>query len=533
VTSEGRSGHAGHPGRAAHDEDPEKGFTTDQPLDDVDDEPDALTDEPPAGAAVVAAVEAPTARPEAPPARPEAPPAGPDLSVLDVRPVPGKPREYRFPAFQRARLANGLTVIHAQLPGRALLAAQLLFPGGAAAEPADQAGVTVLAGRAMPEGTKQRDAITFIESAERLGAELHADTTWEALSATLEVPRSRFGAALALLAEMVLEPAFPGQEVDRLRDERLNDLMQAWADPRRRAERVFPETIYAPEAAYTRPLGGMQSTVRHLDRDAVAQRHAAALDPGRATLIVSGDLAGLDVEKLAEEHFAAWQQSAPPPAEPVATPHPDGPRVVLVDRPGAPQSEVRIGHIGLPRQIPDFHAVSVLNAILGGTFNSRLNRLIREERGYSYSINSSFDLRRAAGPFAVRTAVETRVTVPAVVETLGVLRAMSEEEVEPDELRTARDYLVGVFPLRFEGAAQVAAALSGLVVFELPDDELDRYRPQVAAVEAADVLAAARSHVRPHDASIVIIGDAAQVEPELRSAELGELTIVPHDAPLK
>lgn len=532
MTSESRPGHAGHPGRAADEEDPEKGFTTDQPIEEEDEDIDPLADQPPTGAAVLAAVEAPAAV-HAPSAVHAPVAAGPDLSVLDVRPPPGKPREYRFPAFERARLANGLTVIHAHLPGRALLAAQLLFPGGAAAEPADQAGVTVLAGRAMPEGTRQRDAITFIESAERLGAELHADTTWEALSATLEVPRSRFGAALALLAEMVLEPAFPGQEVDRLRDERLNDLMQAWADPRRRAERVFPETIYALDAAYSRPLGGMHSTVRHLDRDAVAERHAAALDPRRATLIVAGDLAGLAIEKLAEEHFAAWQTTAPQPPEPVATPHPDGPRVVLVDRPGAPQSEVRIGHIGLPRQIPDFHALSVLNAILGGTFNSRLNRLIREERGYSYSIHSAFDLRRAAGPFAVRTAVETKVTVPAVVETLGVLRGMCEAEVGPDELQTARDYLVGVFPLRFEGAAQVAAALSGLVVFELPDDELDRYRPQVAKVEAADVLAAARSHVRPSDASIVIIGDAAQVEGELRSAELGELTIVPHDAPLK
>jgi len=529
VTNEGRSGHAGHPGRAAHDEDPEKGFTTDQPPDEVDDEPDGLSDEPPAGAAVLAAADTAVAV-EAPPTRPEAPSAGPDLSVLDVRPTPGKPREYRFPVFERARLANGLTVIHAHLPGRALLAAQLLFPGGAAAEPADQAGVTVLAGRAMPEGTKQRDAITFIESAERLGAELHADTTWEALSATLEVPRSRFGAALALLAEMVLEPAFPGQEVDRLRDERLNDLMQAWADPRRRAERVFPETIYAPDAAYSRPLGGMHSTVRHLDRDAVAERHAAALDPSRATLIVAGDLAGLDVAKLAEEHFAAWQQTAPAPPEPLATPHPGGPRVVLVDRPGAPQSEVRIGHIGLARQIPDFHAVSVLNAILGGTFGSRLNRVLREEKGYTYGINSTFDMRRRAGPFVIRTAVETAVTVPAILEMLRIVAAFRDGEVESDELAVARDYLVGVFPLRFESAAQVAAALGGLIVFGLPDDELDRYRPQIAAVSAADVFSAAVRYVRPEELSVVVVGDAQQIETPLRDAGLGELRFVADDA---
>ncbi|MFL5755418.1 MAG: M16 family metallopeptidase, partial [Chloroflexota bacterium] len=171
----------------------------------------------------------------------------PDLSVLDVRPGPGRPREYHFPRFERMQLSNGLTVVHAHVPGRPLMAAQLLIPGGGWSEPADRAGVTVLTGRAMPEGTLKRDANEFVEAAERLGAEIHADSTWETLSASVEVPKSRFGQALALLAEMVAEPAFSGEEVDRLRDERLNDLMQAFSDPRRRSERVFPETIYSPE----------------------------------------------------------------------------------------------------------------------------------------------------------------------------------------------------------------------------------------------------------------------------------------------
>ncbi len=154
-----------------------------------------------------------------------------------------------------------------------------------------------------------------------------------------------------------------------------------------------------------------------------------------------------------------------------------GPRVVLVDRPGAPQSEIRIGHIGVRRRNPDFHALSVLNAILGGTFGSRLNRVLREEKGYTYGINSSFDMRRGPGPFAIRTAVQTEVTVPAVLEIMRIVSAFRDGEVDADELTVARDYLVGVFPLRFESAAQVASALGGLIVFGLPDDELDRYRP--------------------------------------------------------
>ena len=170
---------------------------------------------------------------------------------------------------------------------------------------------------------------------------------------------------------------------------------------------------------------------------------------------------------------------------------------MLVDRPGAPQSELRIGHMGVSRRTPDFHAISVLNAILGGTFNSRLNRVIREEKGYTYGIHSSFDMRGHAGPFAIRTAVETAVTVPAIVDALQIVRAIREAPVSADEIGVARDYLEGVFPLRFESAGQVAAAISGLVVLKLPDDELDRYRPMIASVTQDDVLAAARGHIRP------------------------------------
>jgi predicted Zn-dependent peptidase len=513
----------------------EKGFATDQ--NDVADAtdlgaestgvgtPDALVAEPPEAAAVVvepaedAVVVAHTA----------------DLSVLDMRPSPGRPRQYHFPRFERFTLSNGLTVVHADLPGRALLAAQLLLPFGAWNEPAGLAGVTVLAGRAMPEGTRRRDANEFVEAAERLGAEIHADATWETVSASVEVPKSHFAPALALLSEMVAEPAFPADEVDRLRDERLNDLMQAWADPRRRAERVFPETIYAAETPYSRPLGGVRETVERLDRDAVAERHRQLLNPAGATLVVAGDLSGIDIAAVAEVHLGGLASAASAETSRADAGARDvqasaSRRIVLVDRPGAAQSEVRIGHVGVARRNPDFHTLSVLNAILGGTFNSRLNRVIREELGYTYGIGSSFDMRRGAGPFVIRTAVETAVTVPAVLEILRIVSDFRDAEVESDELSVARDYLIGVFPLRFEAAAQVAAALGGLIVFGLPDDELDRYRPQVAAVTARDVMSAANRYIKPEELSVVIVGDASQIELSLRDAGLGEITFVAADA---
>jgi zinc protease len=406
--------------------------------------------------------------------------------------------------------------------------------GGGSAESAELSGVTALTGRALTEGTARRDALAFIEASELLGAEIHADASWEALTATMEVPRSRFAPALALLAEMVLEPAFPESEVERLRDERVNDLLQARANPRRRSERVFPEVIYDDASPYRRPLGGIEETVKRLDRDQVAKRHAQASSPQTATLVVAGDLSGLDLPAIVEQNLGAWQSAGGGGgwAQTHTGSNAAGSRVVLVDRPGSAQSELRIGHVGLKRKTDDFYAVSVLNAILGGIFDSRLNRVIREEKGYSYSIWSSFEMRRAAGPFVIRTAVETDVTAPALTDIVAIVNGIREAEVEPTELETARDYLVGVFPLRFEVPSQVAAALAGLVIHELPDDELDHYRPQVAAVSAADLLDVARRRILPEQLSIVIVGDAAKVEGPVRDAALGPLTLVSADGDL-
>ena len=172
----------------------------------------------------------------------------------------------------------------------------------------------------------------------------------------------------------------------------------------------------------------------------------------------------------------------------------------------------------------------MLNAIVGGLFGSRLNRLLREEKGYTYGVHSGFEMRRGPGPFAVRTAVHTEVTVAAIRDLVSELDRMRNELVTDEELAIARDYLVGVFPLRFETAGQVAGAIAGLVSQDLPDDELDRYRPQIAAISADQVLGAAQAHIRVEQASIVLVGDAQAFEKDLRDAGLGEVEIVRDEA---
>ncbi len=463
--------------------------------------------------------------------------SAPDLSILDTRPGAAAPRRYDFPAFERAALPNGLQVIACHVPGRPLLAAQLIIRGdsggGATGEPAELGGVTVLTARTMTEGTARRSAVDLIEASERLGAEIGADAGWDSLAVSLEVPRSRLLPALDLLAEVALEPSFPVEEVERLRDERLNDLMQAKAEPRRRVERVYPETIFAQDAPYRRPLAGTELTVPRIDRSAIVERHATLMRPDAATLVIAGDLSGIDVlDGVSRTVLGGWTAPATAPvAGGPSAARAGGRRIVAVDRPGSAQTELRIGHLGVARSTPDFHALSVLNAIVGGLFNSRLNQLLREERGYTYGIATAFDLRRHAGPFTVRCAVQTEVTVPAITDILGELSRVRDGSVEDAELTIARDYLVGVFPLRFETAAQVATSIGGLVVNGLPDDELDRYRPAIAAITADQVLAAARAHIRPDEASIVMVGDVARFGDALRGAGLGEVEVVRDDPP--
>jgi zinc protease len=449
------------------------------------------------------------------------------VRVVATRPTPGTPRPYDFPEVQRTRLPNGLSLVIANLPGRPLVSASLVLRNGAGDEPDGDAGATVLAARALTEGTERYEAIALVEASERLGASIHADAGWDAMSIGIDVPATRLEAALELLAEVALHPTFPAAEVDRLRDERLNDLLQAEADPRRRADEAYSATIYTTGSPYRRPSGGTKDTVEHLDPSHLRAAYQRGLDPARATLIVGGDLAGIDLPAITERLFGAWGASfgAGPTGLVVAEGAVKERFVRVLHRPGSVQTEIRIGHIGLPRRIPDFYALSVMGAILGGLFNSRLNTKLREEKGYTYGAGAGFDLRRAAGPFAARAAVNTEVTVPAIVDILAELERMRDTAVSDAELKAARDFLVGVFPLRFETPGPVVGALASLVVHELPDDELARYRPAIEAVTAEAVQKAARDHIRPDAMAIVLVGDADAFGADLEAANLGRLVI--------
>ncbi len=449
-----------------------------------------------------------------------------------VRPVPGEPRPFEFPDTYRSSLANGLRVITTPMPGRELVAVSLSFRAGASDEPETAGGATVLAARALTEGTELRDAIALTEAAERLGASIHAEAGWDAFSVGVDVPASRLEPALELLAEVVRRPAFPEAEVDRLRDERLTDLLQVKSDPRRRADEAFSAAVYAPGSPYHRSAGGGMDTVEGLTPAELRTVHARACLPSHGALVVAGDLDPAAMDRTAAALFGGWSGPDASIAGPIDDAGAVDSRFVrVVHRPGSVQTEIRIGHRGLNRRHPDYHAVVVMSAILGGLFNSRLNMNLREDKGYTYGAGAGFDMRRGHGPFSARAAVNTEVTVPALREFLVELDRIREVPVTDEELLAARNYLIGVFPLRFETPGPVAGSLAGLFVHGLPDDELDRYRPSIEAVSADDVLRVARDHIQPEAAAVVLVGDFDQFGADLEAAAIGPVDVIRDEEP--
>lgn len=447
------------------------------------------------------------------------------LAPNPLRPASGAPRPYRFPEFDRRRLENGLTVWMVPLPGATMANVHFVVDAGAAAESEEQGGVAALTAQLLVTGTRRLDASEFAEATERLGIEVSSESSWDSARAAFQALPEHVESGIELLAEMMREPRFDPGEFERLRAERLNEILQARSDPGRLAEEMFLRHVFDAGTPYRRLSAGTPETVSILTLDDVRGHHATHWQPGSAHLIVVGSIDPEAVMRAAQLRLGDWRGTGPGHREftPAAG---GGRRVVIVDRPGSVQSELRMGHPGIERTSPRYFSALVLGALLGGVFGSRLNRRLREELGYTYGARAGFDPRRAAGPFSAAAAVQTEVTADAMREMLAQLERIREAAPDIAELREVRDFLVGVFPLRFETTGGVAVAMEPLAVYGLADDYWQTYRSNLESVDPEAVLAAARDLVRPDDLLLLAVGDAARIAEEVTAAGFGEVEVV-------
>lgn len=452
------------------------------------------------------------------------------MTVTRPRPTPLSPRPYHFPAFDRVSLANGLTVWLVPLPDRELANVHLLVDAGAASEDEPHGGVAALTAQLLVTGTRRLDASAFAEATERLGIEVSSESSWDSARAAFQALPRFVDEGLALLAEMVREPRLDPAEFERLKAERLADILQAHADPGRLADERFLHHLYDATTPYRRLSAGTPESVGGLVVDDVRAHHATQFAPEKSHLIVAGAFDRDAFLRSVDERFGDWRGSSPGHRE--IAPRPvGGRRLVLVDRPGSVQSELRVGLPGIKRLDPRYFRAVVMTALLGGVFGSRLNIRLREELGYTYGANAALDVRRAAGPFTARTAVETNVTAPALTELLAQIDRVRAEEAPARELREVKDYLIGVFPLRFESTGGVTAAIEPLAIYGLPDEYWQTYRANLDAVTPGEARQIAAELLVPEELLCLVVGDAAKVRDDLEATGIGPMEVVtPEDA---
>lgn len=443
-------------------------------------------------------------------------------------PAPGPTPALTLPAPQKFTLANGLRVWLLEQHEVPLVQANLVVLSGASADVPGQFGAAAMTAAMLDEGAAGKAALAIADEVEFLGATLSTSASFDASAVRLSTPAAKLGDALGLMATVALTPDFPTEELERLRTERLTGLLQARDDPASLVGLAFPRLLFGPEHRYGTSAGGTEASLKALGVPELKTFHRSHYRPDNAVLIVVGDTTPAALRPLVEARFGAWKAEGPaaPPFPVRASPQPGKRQIFLVDKPGAAQSQIRIGLVGVPRSTPDYIALDVLNTVLGGSFTSRLNMNLRETHGYSYGAMSRFDMRRAAGPFFATAGVQTDKTADALKEFFNELNAILRP-VPADELARFRNYAALGFAGEFETSSQLAGKLEEVAVYGLPDDVFSTYVGAVQAVTSADLTRVAKQYLLLDRMAVVVVGDRATIEAPIRAAGLGPVTLVP------
>ncbi|HEV7413806.1 MAG TPA: pitrilysin family protein [Casimicrobiaceae bacterium] len=433
-----------------------------------------------------------------------------------------------LPAPQSFKLANGLTVLHLQRSALPIVTAQLVVNAGLAANDPALPGAADFAAGMLEEGTTTRNAVQIAQEIEQLGAGYSAQTRRDATLLRIDALARNFPAALGLVADIAQHPTFPAEEVERQRKAHLSAIVEAREDAGTLAEVAFSRALYGPDHPYGRSNLGTEESMQRIGEADLRDFWRRWFRPENAALVVVGAIDAAELRPLAERLWASWTAGTA-----VAASKPDSPpagtaaRVVIVDKPSAPQAELRIGRIGTVRTTPDFPALQVLNEAIGGGFTSRLNLDLREEKGYTYGIGSRFEYGRRPGPFVVRTAVKSDVAAPAIREILAQLKRAGAAPLAPEELQRARGSLTQSLPAMFETNGATGSSFGELFAYALPLDYFRQLPSQLTRVRAADLPPLARRYFDPASMVVIVVGDRASLQPALDALKLGLLEVWP------
>lgn len=460
-----------------------------------------------------------------------------NLAVLAQQPLdrtkvppPGPTPVLLVPTWTKTQLSNGATLIVSERHGLPLVSFTITFLGGANQfESVERRGLATMTVSMLTEGTTTRTGDQISDALQLLGTNTSANIGGEEGSVGFVSTTKNFDATLAIASDMLLNSTFPADALDRLRGRTLVGLTQAKDQPTVVGAQVFAKILYGGTHPYGQRM--TEATVKAITRDDVIAFHKAYFQPARAIITVVGDITPLKAKASVEKALAAWTKAGDKasfdyPKLPELQPA----KIYLVDKPGAAQSVFNIGLPGPPRNTPDYFALQVLNTILGGQFQSRLNANIREQKGYSYGVSSNFAYGKGPGAFRAGGSIFSGKTDAALVEFMKELKGIvGERPITDEEIKTAKEALVQGLPQRFASVSAISNAITSLVVQGLPDDYYQSYAKNVSAVTKEDLLRVARQYIDLNHLAIVIVGDRSAVEGPLKATGIAPITYIDID----
>ncbi|HXC32847.1 MAG TPA: pitrilysin family protein [Verrucomicrobiae bacterium] len=447
-----------------------------------------------------------------------------DAPWRENSPKAGPEPALNLPAPEIFKLSNGLTIYYRFRPGLPVVAADLVFNTGSGVNPADKPGLASFTANMLQQGTTSRNAMQIADEAALLGTALGSSAGTDSSSVGASSLTTNFPGVLDLISDVVLRPTFPPEEVERRRASRLAAFTDERSDPETIAARTSVSVLYGPHSPFGFDSAGTEASVKSMTRDDMMNFWKTNYVPNNAALVVSGDIPVNDLKALAESKFGAWK-GGELAAPSIGTPETAKAKIVIVHRPDAQQTMVRLLQMGVPRSTPDYPALEVMNSELGGLFSSRINLNLREEHGYTYGAGSNFAYHRATGYFAVGGGIRTDATAPAVSEMLKEIHRMIDTQMAPEELSLAKDSQSRSLPGIFETSSGEAGALAEIYEYSLAPDYFSTLPRQLDAVTAADAQAVAKKYLHPDQMILVCVGDRAKIEPELLKLDLGAVEI--------
>jgi zinc protease len=456
-------------------------------------------------------------------ATPAAPTAGNNPQEQDWRtqqPAAGAASKLSLPVPKKFKLDNGLTVLLVEQHNLPVISAGLTVLSGSEVNPLDKPGLASFTTDLLDEGTNKRSALQIADDVAQIGATLTTGSYSDASVVNVSALKKNAGTAFELMSDVALNPAFPQKEIDRVRNTRLTLIQQQRDNPNALAQRVFNNAVYGDKHPYGFIELGTTESLKAITRDDMVNFWKAGYVPSNAALVVAGDITEKELRDLAQKYFGGWTGSAPSMKRPEVEAS-GARRIVVVDKPGAPQTALRIGHVGVARSNPDYVPLEVMNLGLGGLFSSRINMNLREKNGYTYGAFSAFEYRRGQGPFYTGSGVRTNVTAPAVKEVFGEIERMRTTRMTDEELKIAKDSFARSLAGLFETTGRTVGTISDLFVYDLPTDFYSTLPARIDAVTAADVQRVAEKYLKPDATVVVAVGDRSKIEPELQKLNLG------------